>query len=113
MDRKSLIEYCLTFPETYEDYPFHDPNWTVIRLRKNKKIFAWIFEREEKLWINVKVDPEWRDFWRDAFESIIPAYHLNKEHWNSLILDGNIPTETVQKLITESYGLVNGRKKGL
>ena len=111
MERKSLIEYCLTFPGTYEDYPFKDSNWTVIRLRKNKKVFAWIFEREGKLWVNVKTDPEWRDFWRDAFESIVPAYHLNKEHWNSLILDGSIPNETVEKLITESYELVNGTMK--
>lgn len=110
MDRKSLIQYCLTLPGAYEDYPFHDPNWTVIRLRGSKKVFAWIFERQEKLWVNVKVDPEWRDFWRDAFESIVPAYHLNKEHWNSLILDGSIPKETVEKLIAESYSLVKGNK---
>lgn len=111
VDRKSLIEYCLTLPGAYEDYPFHDPNWTVIRLRASRKVFAWIFERQEKLWVNVKVDPEWRDFWRDAFESIVPAYHLNKEHWNSLILDGSIPLETVEKLIAESYELVKGNQK--
>ncbi len=109
MDRKSLIEYCLTFPGTYEDYPFHDPNWTVIRLNRGKKIFAWIFERQGNLWVNVKADPQWRDFWRDAFPSIVPGYHLNKEHWNSLILDGSIPEETVEKLIAESYDLVKGK----
>ncbi|RHR26598.1 MmcQ/YjbR family DNA-binding protein [Clostridium sp. AF19-22AC] len=109
MDRKSLIKYCLTFPGTYEDYPFHDPNWTVIRLNRSKKIFAWIFERQGNLWVNVKADPQWRDFWRDAFPSIVPGYHLNKEHWNSLILDGSIPEETVEKLIAESYDLVKGK----
>lgn len=110
MDRESLIQYCLTFPGTYQDTPFRDPNWLVIRLTGSKKVFAWIFERQDKLWINLKVDPEWRDFWRNAFDSIIPAYHLNKEHWNSLILDGSIPVETVHKLIKESYGLVKGKK---
>ena len=109
MDRKSLIKYCLTFPGTYEDYPFHDLNWTVIRLNKSKKIFAWIFERQDHLWVNVKADPQWRDFWRDAFPSIVPGYHMNKEHWNSMILDGSIPMETVEKLIAESYDLVKGK----
>ncbi len=106
MDRRELIDFCLTLPDVYEDYPFHDDNWTVIRCRKNKKIFAWIFEREGNIWVNVKADRQWRDFWRSAFEAIVPAYHLNKEHWNSLIMDGSIPEDTVRQLIMESYDLV-------
>lgn len=47
-------------------------------------------EREGHIWVNVKVDPEWRDFWRNTYSSVIPAYHQNKEHWNSIILDGTI-----------------------
>lgn len=106
MTRQELIAFCLTLPEVYEDYPFHDDNWAVIRCKKNKKVFAWIFERQDKTWINVKTDPEWREFWRDAFPSIIPAYHLNKQHWNSMIMDGTIPEDIVQQLIMESYDLV-------
>ena len=105
-EKKEVIEFCLTFPDAYEDYPFHDDEWAVIRLKGSKKVFAWIFERHGKTWINLKTDPQWRDFWRDAFPSIVPAYHLNKEHWNSLILDGTIPEETVKQLIGESYDLV-------
>lgn len=108
MTRRELIQFCLSLPNTYEDRPFHDQNWTVIRCRKNKKIFAWIFKREENIWINVKADPEWRDFWRGAFSSILPAYHLNKKHWNSMIMDGTIPEKTVKQLIMESYDLVMG-----
>lgn len=96
MNRQELIDYCLTLPDTYEDYPFHDNNWTVIRCKGNKKIFAWIFERQENIWINLKADTEWRDFWRDAFEAIQPAYHLNKTHWNSIIMDGSVPENTVK-----------------
>lgn len=106
MDKKQLISFCLTMPDTYEDQPFHDPGWTVIRCRGNKKVFAWIFERQEHVWINVKADPEWRDFWRKAYPAILPAYHLNKEHWNSMIMDGSIPVETIKQLIMESYDLV-------
>lgn len=104
-----LIAYCLTLPDVYEDQPFHDPRWTVIRLKGSRKVFAWIFEREGLAWINVKADPEWRDFWRNAFPAIRPAYHLNKEHWNSLIMDGTIPEETVKQLILESYDLVKAK----
>lgn len=110
MTRQELIAYCLTLPDTYEDYPFRDNNWTIIRCRKNNKIFAWIFEREEYIWINLKADLEWRDFWRNSFSSIQPAFHLNKEHWNSVIMDGTVPEDTVKQLIGESYDLVKLKK---
>ena len=56
--------------------------------------------------LNVKTDPEWRDYWRSAFSSVIPGWHQNKEHWNTIILDGTIPDEAVRKMIAESYALV-------
>lgn len=103
--RKEVITFCLTLQNVYEDYPFRDDNWAVIRHRHNKKIFACIYEREENMWINVKCDPEWRDFWRNAFSSVVPAYHMNKEHWNSIILDGGVPKKEIGKMILESYEL--------
>lgn len=104
--KEEVIGFCLTFPEVYEDYPFRDDQWAVVRLKGSKKVFAWVFERNGCVWVNVKADPEWRDFWREAFEAVLPAYHLNKEHWNSLVLDGSIPDETVRQLIGDSYDLV-------
>ena len=104
-NREELISYCLTFKDTYPDQPFHDPNWTVIRHRGSRKVFAWIFEREGRTWVNVKCSPEWRDFWRQVYPAVIPAYHLNKTHWNSIILDGTIPEEEVKRMIGESYDL--------
>lgn len=103
--RDEAVRYCLTFPGVYEDYPFEDDNWTCMRIRKNRRIFAWIFEREGKIWVNVKCDPQWRDFWRETYEAAVPAYHMNKEHWNSLILDGSIPEEEIRRMIAESYDL--------
>lgn len=103
--RPEAITYCLSLKDTYEDAPFHDPNWTVIRHKSNKKVFAWIFEKDGKLWINVKSDTEWINFWRNAFESVIPAYHLNKKHWNSIILDGTVPGKDIKRMIDESYEL--------
>ena len=103
--KEETIAFCLTFKDVYEDYPFHDPNWCVIRHRKNHKVFAWIFDRQGHVWINVKCRPEWRDLWRGAFPSVVPAYHLNKEHWNSIILDGTVPEKDIQVMIGESYDL--------
>lgn len=103
--RKEAISYCLTLTDVYEDYPFRDANWCVIRHRSNQKVFAWIFDKDDHTWINVKCDREWRDFWRQAFKSVVPAYHLNKEHWNSIILDGTVPEKEIKRMIGESYDL--------
>ncbi|MBT9775646.1 MmcQ/YjbR family DNA-binding protein [Clostridium sp. MCC353] len=104
--REEVITYCKTLADVYEDYPFHDENWTVMRYRKNKKCFAYIYEREGAVWVNVKCSPEWIEFWRNAWESVVPAYHMNKNHWNSLILDGTIPGQDIKRMIAESYDLI-------
>ncbi len=103
--REEIIAYCNSFKDVYEDYPFHDSNWTVMRHKKNQKVFAWIFEKEDHIWVNVKCDPEWRDFWRSAYASVVPAYHLNKTHWNSVILDGTVQNNDIRRMIEESYHL--------
>lgn len=110
-EKKEAIDHCLTYEEVYEDYPFRDANWCVIRHKENNKVFAWIFDKDGYVWINVKCDREWRDFWRNAFQSVIPAYHLNKTHWNSIILDGSVPEREICQMIGESYRLTKGRKK--
>ena len=104
--REEVLQYGLSFPGTYQDAPFHDPNWQLVRVRKNKKAFLWSYERNGQLCINVKVDPEWRDFWRNTYESILPGYHQNKEHWNTVILDGSVPDDEIKRMIAESYDLV-------
>ena len=63
-------------------------------------------EKDGCLHLNVKTDPAWRDFWRSTFSSVIPAYHQNKDHWNTIILDGSIPDEDIRRMIAESYDLV-------
>lgn len=106
MTRKEALEYGLSFPDTYQQAPFHDENWQLVRVKGSKKAFLWTYERNEYLNLNVKTDPEWRDYWRSAFPSVIPGWHQNKDHWNTIILDGSIPDEAVRKMIAESYELV-------
>ena len=104
--RKEALDYGLSFPNTYVEAPFHDPNWQLVRVKGSKKAFLWTYIREDYVNLNVKTDPEWRDYWRSAFSSVIPGWHQNKEHWNTIILDGTIPDEAVRKMIAESYALV-------
>ena len=105
--RKEALEYGLSFPNTYQDAPFHDPNWQLVRLKKSKKVFLWTYERDGFINLNVKLDPEWRDFWRSTYASVIPGWHQNKEHWSTIILDGSIPRKDIERMIAESYDLVS------
>ena len=104
--REEILAYGLTFADTYVDTPFSDTNWQLVRVKQSKKAFLWIYEKDGFLNLNVKADPEWRDFWTSTYESVIPGYHQNKEHWNKIILDGSIPNEDVKRMIAESYDLV-------
>ena len=105
LTRKEAVEACLSLPGAYEDYPFDDANWACMRHSSNKKIFALIFDRGGRVWINVKNEPSWGDFWRSEFPAVVPAYHMNKIHWSGIILDGSLPREVIMRLITDSYDL--------
>ena len=105
--REKALEYGLSFPDTYQDAPFHDDNWQLVRYRKNKKAFLWTYEKDGHIDLNVKVRPENAFFWRDMYKSVIPGYHQNKEHWNTVILDGSIPDCDIMTMIKESYVLVS------
>lgn len=104
--REEALAYGLSFPNTYQEAPFHDENWQLVRVKGSKKAFLWTYEMEGKIHLNVKVSPEWRDLWRQAYEAVIPGYHQNKEHWNTIILDDTIPDNEVKRMIAESYDLV-------
>ena len=111
ISRNEVIEYCMTFPGAYEDYPFEDFNWTVMRRKDTCRGFCWIFEREGRIWINIKADPGWAEFWRGNYASIRPGYHMNKKHWISIILDGTVPDEMTEGMIGESYDLCGPKRK--
>ena len=70
--RQEIITYCLTYQNVYEDYPFSDTNWTCMRHHENHKIFAWIFERNGSIWVNVKGTKGWLDFFREKYKSVVP-----------------------------------------
>ncbi len=106
--REEALAYALSFPKTYQEAPFHDFNWQLVRVEGSKKAFLWTYERDGFINLNVKVSPEWRDLWRSTYPAVLPGYHQNKDHWNTIILDGSIPAEEIKRMIAESYDLVAG-----
>ncbi|MCR5594921.1 MAG: methylated-DNA--[protein]-cysteine S-methyltransferase [Lachnospiraceae bacterium] len=107
MDRREMLDYGLTFPFTYEDAPFKDKNWQLIRYSPNKKAFLWSYELDGHLCINVKCEPDKAYYWRQIYKSVIPGYHQNKDHWNTIILDGTVPEDAVKLMIADSYDLIS------
>ena len=105
--REQALKYGLSFPDTYLDAPFHDNNWQLVRFSGNDKAFLWTYEKDGFINLNVKVEPEKAWFWRDAYDSVIPGYHQNKEHWNTIILDGTIPEKDIKLMIRDSYRLIS------
>lgn len=106
MDKNDIIEYSLSLNNTFVDYPFPDDIESVtMKHSENKKWFALIMNVKGKLYINVKTDPFYSDLLRKSYDYIIPAYHMNKEHWNSIIVQKGIDEKLVKELINQSYEL--------
>ena len=104
--KEEACSFGLEFENTYLDKPFRKADRQLIRIKDTKKAFLCVYERDGFVNLNVKVDPAWRDFWRNTYLSVIPGYHQNKEHWNTIILDGSIKDEDIKRMIAESYDLV-------
>ena len=101
--------YFLSRPEAVEDFPF-SIDTQVFKIKG--KMFGFLRYKSDIGHINLKCDPEEARILRDIFKSVIPGYHMNKEHWNTLILNGSIPRKEIERMIDVSYGLVvNNLKK--
>ena len=106
MDKEEVIKYCLTLEDTFKDCPFsNDFESVTMKHGKNKKWFALIMNVNDKLYLNVKTDPNYSDILRNTYNYIIPAYHMNKEHWNTIIVDEKADWLLVKELIEQSYQL--------
>ena len=105
--REQALKYGLSFPDTYQDAPFHDTNWQLVRYKGNDKAFLWTYEKDGYICLNVKVDPDKAYFIRQMYPSVKPGYHQNKMHWNTIILDGTVPDKEIKMMIAESYDLIS------
>lgn len=119
MDHKTVEEYILSMPNARLDYPFgKDVAVYKVASRaveqgdvkaakpQEDKMFALIAEGTDPIRLSLKCDPQLAKLLRDKYETVMEGYHLNKKHWNTLLLTGQVPWEEVQDLIRHSYELV-------
>jgi predicted DNA-binding protein (MmcQ/YjbR family) len=103
MDYQQAKQYLLSKPEAVEDYPFGED---VLVPKIYNKMFATLSFNDGIANMNLKCNPEEALALRDIFEAVKPGYHMNKKHWNTLVLDGSIPEGEIKRMIDRSYGLV-------
>ncbi len=103
MDINSLRAYCLKKPGTAADFPFGD---SVLALRVGKKIFALVALDETPPRVNLKCDPFLAMELRERYRSVMPGYHMNKAHWNTVALEGDVPDRELNAMIDHSYEIV-------
>ncbi|MBT1063131.1 MmcQ/YjbR family DNA-binding protein [Bowmanella sp. Y26] len=109
MDYLQARSYLLGKPEAVEDFPF-GPDVAVMKIRG--KMFATLASEQGEGRMNLKCEPQQAMMLRDMFSAVIPGYHMNKLHWNTILLDGSIPVGEIQRMIDHSYALVvKGLKK--
>ena len=99
--KNNFIKYCLNKKGAIKDYPLgHDP----LAIKIAGKIFALFYE--EKGYLNLKCDPVISENLREQHEDVRPGYHMNKQHWNTIILEGSLPESAIFEMIDHSYDLV-------
>ncbi|HUX20163.1 MAG TPA: MmcQ/YjbR family DNA-binding protein [Spirochaetia bacterium] len=104
-----LRRYCAQKGGALESYPFDQ---VTLVFKVERRMFALLNETSSPPRVNLKCDPSLARDLRAAFSAILPGYHMNKEHWNTVLLDGSVPDGQVEWLIDHSYDLVAHRPKG-
>ena len=103
MDLDEFREYCLSKPGVIETTPFGPDN---LVFKVSGKMFALLSLDEIPATANLKCDPDLALELRDRYEDVQPGYHMNKKHWNTVVIAGAIPQAEVRKMIDHSYKLV-------
>lgn len=111
MTHKEMEEYLLNFPNTWLDFPFgEDASVYKVGHRETGegKLFAIIATESKPLRVSLKCDPVLAEHLREKYETVLPGYHLNKKHWNTIICSGQLSDNEVKDLALLSYNLVTG-----
>jgi predicted DNA-binding protein (MmcQ/YjbR family) len=109
MDKKTVELYILEMPNAVRYYPF-GKDVAVYKIGEEGKMFALMSENKTPINLSLKCDPQLSEIVREKYESVMPGYHLNKKHWNTIVLTGQLPWEEVQGFIRHSYDLVAAAK---
>ena len=109
MIHKNIEDYLLAFPSTWLDFPFGEGT-SVYKVGNREtgegKLFAIIADDSKPLRISLKCDPLLATNLREKYESVLPGYHLNKKHWNTILCTGQLSQDEIYDLIRLSYNLV-------
>jgi predicted DNA-binding protein (MmcQ/YjbR family) len=110
MNVEDIRDFALSLNDTNESFPFGE---TTIVFKTNNKIFLLLpLDEFNQLKINVKCDPELAVNLREEFpETVLPGYHMNKKHWNTIIIDGRITWNRIKEMIVQSHDLVSPKRK--
>ena len=103
MNFATLRSYLLSKPAAVEEFPFDDET---LVFKVGDKMFALLGINADPLRINLKCDPDKAQILRDIYPAMLPGYHMNKRHWNTLVLDGSIAVTDIFSMIDDSYALV-------
>jgi predicted DNA-binding protein (MmcQ/YjbR family) len=110
MTLKEIHEYLLSFPNTWLDFPFGE-DVSVYKIGHSAsgadKMFALIAEDSKPVRLSLKCDPLLAEKLRETYETVLPGYHLNKKHWNTIIVTGQVPDDELKGFMQLSYNLVN------
>lgn len=111
MNHQQLEEYILSFPNTWLDFPFGEET-SVYKMGHKEtgegKMFALVQNDSKPLRLSLKCDPQLAEVLREKYETIVPGYHLNKKHWNTILCTGQVPEDEIHDFIRLSYNLVAG-----
>lgn len=110
MTHKELEKYLLSFPNTWLDFPFGEGTSVYKVGDKEKgegKLFAIIADKSDPLRVSLKCDPQLAAILREKYETVVPGYHLNKKHWNTIICTGQLGDDEIKDLVNLSYQLVS------
>ena len=105
MDHQTVEAYIISLPNARLAYPFGEG---VAVYKVGDKMFALMQEGRQPVQLSLKADPQLSKVLRERYETVMPGYHLNKKHWNTLLLTGQLSWQEVQDLIRHSYQLVAG-----
>ncbi|MFD1314685.1 MmcQ/YjbR family DNA-binding protein [Namhaeicola litoreus] len=103
MNIENFRAYCLQKNHVTESFPFDD---VTLVFKVCNKIFAITGLDEQDFRVNLKCNPDWAIELRESYPAVIPGYHMNKQHWNTVIIDGSIPKDLLIQLIDHSYDLI-------
>ena|ERR1700730_9298930 len=106
MSPEELRNHCLSFPGAEETFPF-GPQTSVFKV--TGRIFALSRLDQNPLRVSLKCEPSLAEQLREAHPAVLPGYHLNKRHWNTVIIDGSLRDETIRDMVEDSYDLVVSR----